>query len=91
MKVKDHKKYACFDYISNECNNPFKLGDVVFKAKEWDKKTPCNEVGIVLQIHDNGELRTDMFGNEHISVLKLATKKQIKKYRPSIEIDLDIK
>jgi len=89
MRVKDHKKYACFDYISNECDNPFKLGDVVFKAKEYDG-TPCNEVGVVLQIHDSGELRTDMFGNEHISMLKLATKSQIKKYRPAVAKDLDI-
>lgn len=80
----DHKKFALFDYISVECNNPFKLGDVVIKRKEYNSNEEINEIGVVLQIHDDTELRTDMFGNESISMLELATEEEIKKYRPEI-------
>jgi hypothetical protein len=35
LKVKDHKKFACCDYISdNECENPYSLGDVVTSVSE---------------------------------------------------------
>lgn len=81
--ILDHKKYALFDYISNKCNNPFKLGEVVIKPFDCNGE-PCNEIGVVLQIHDTTELRTDMFGNEDISMLKKATLKEIKKFRPEL-------
>jgi hypothetical protein len=81
--ILNHKDFALFDYTSNECNNPFKLGEVVIKPKDWGGEV-CNEIGVVLQIHDNNELRTDMFGNEDISMLRLATLKEIKKYRPNL-------
>ena len=82
MRV-DHTKFALFDYNSIKCKNPFKLGDVVIKPKDYDG-TECNEIGVVIQIHDENELRTDMFGNEDISILKKATKKEIKKFRKDL-------
>jgi len=77
------KKYALFDYVSVECNNPFKLGDVVIKTNDWDG-TECNEIGVVIQIHNENELRTDMFGNEDISMLRMATDEEIKNLRKNL-------
>jgi len=87
MNISNYKKYACFDYVSNYSENPFKLGDVVIKPLECDGEI-CNEIGIVLQIHDNDELRTDMFGNECIEHLRIPTIGEVKKYRPSILSDI---
>jgi hypothetical protein len=79
----NHKNYALFNYVSVECENPFKLGDVVIKPNDWDG-TECNEIGVVIQIHDENELRTDMFGNEDISMLRMATDEEIKNFRKNL-------
>jgi len=79
----NHKNYALFNYVSVECENPFKLGDVVIKPNDWDGE-PCNEIGVVIQIHDENELRTDMFGNEDVSMLRMATDEEIKNFRESL-------
>lgn len=54
----------------------FKLGDVVINKE--------NEIGVVIQIHGDGDLRTDMFGNEWEGNLRMATNAEIEKYRPNI-------
>tara|TARA_R110000822_G_scaffold213107_9_gene348469 strand:- start:669 stop:938 length:270 start_codon:yes stop_codon:yes gene_type:complete len=89
MKV-DDKKYAKFEYndghSGDHTKNPFQRGDVVIKAIGTDENlTP--EIGVVLQVHDEYELRTDMFGNESIDYVRLATKKEIQKYRPKLLVD----
>jgi len=89
MKVKDHKKYACFDYVSNECSNPLQLGDIVIKRKDYEGDT-VNEIGVILQVHDNTETRTDMFGNECNSMLELATLEEIEAYRPKLLKDIKL-
>lgn len=74
MKVKDYKKFAKFNYTSNlDCENIFSLGEIVINKD--------NEIGVILQIHDDFDLRTDMFGNECITNLQVATIEQIKKFR----------
>jgi hypothetical protein len=83
MRV-NHKDFMMFDYISNKTKNPYQLGDVVIKEKEYLTDNIINEIGVVLQVHDDNELRTDMFGNEDISMLRLATDEEIKKYRPEL-------
>lgn len=87
MRVRDHKKFAMFDYKSTECKNPYKVGDVVIKPLYYDGKK-CNEIGVVLQVHDDTEVRTDMFGNECISILRVPTLGEVKKYRPKIMEDI---
>lgn len=83
MRV-DFKKFAKFEYESKiEFNTPFQLGDVVIKHKDYEGNV-INEIGVVIQIHDKNELRTDMFGNESVSLLKLATRDEISKYRPQL-------
>ena len=66
MKVIDHTKFAMCDYNQTVCNNPFELGDIVIHKESKD-------IGVVIQIHDEQELRVDMFGNECIDNLRLAT------------------
>ena len=83
MRV-DFKKFAKLEYESKiEFNSPFQLGDVVIKHKDYEGNV-INEIGVVIQIHDINELRTDMFGNESVSSLKLATRDEIRKYRPEL-------
>jgi len=93
FKVKNYKEYALFDYESNI--NPFALGDIVTREplEEWKldpdfdgNNTP--EIGVVIQIHDTDELRTDMFGNESASKLKPSTLEEIQKYRPKLMKDV---
>jgi len=91
MRV-DETKYAKFEYEDGHGydgepkNNPFKRGHVVIKPIGTDEnETP--EIGVVLQVHDQSELRTDMFGNECTSKLRLATKEEIRKYRPKLLVD----
>jgi len=84
MKVNE-TKYAKFDYtdgVDSELNK-FKRGDVVIKTSYFAGE-PYVEIGVVLQVHDADELRTDMFGNESADNLKRATKADIKKFRPSL-------
>lgn len=88
MRV-DDKKYACFEYEDGHGHdgevkdNPFQRGDVVIKPIGTDENlTP--EIGVVLQVHDSSELRTDMFGNECVTRLRLATEEEIRKYRPRL-------
>jgi len=94
MKV-DAKKYAKFEYEDGHGNdgdtkdNPFQRGDVVIKTIGTDEnRTP--EIGVVLQVHDQSELRTDMFGNEDVSYLRMATSIEIVKYRPRLALDMDV-
>lgn len=80
IKVKNHKNFACFDYKSNRCSK-HKLGDVVFRPE-------TDEIGVIIQIHSEGEYRTDMFGNCCLSEIKNATITEIKTHRPDLVKDL---
>jgi hypothetical protein len=68
MKVKDHTKFASFDYESDMSNTSFQLGDIVTKVSE-----DGTEIGVVIQLHDDGDFRTDMFGNASPSEVTLST------------------
>lgn len=85
----DDSKFALFDYEDGHGNdgnhedNPYGRGDIVIKGTYFDG-SPCNEIGVVLQVHDQSELRTDMFGNECTTRLRSATYDEIEKYRPDL-------
>ena len=85
MRLND-KDYALFDYEDGHgccgipSDNPFRRGDVVIKHVDYTGEE-CNEIGVVLQVHDSDELRTDMFGNESICRLRIATNKEIQAHR----------
>jgi hypothetical protein len=83
MKVKDHKKFCCFEYESDMSNTNFQLGDVVTKVTE-----DGIEIGVVIQLHDDGDFRTDMFGNASPSEVTLSTMDEVEKYRNELLEDL---
>ena len=83
MKVKDHKKFCRFDYESDMSNTNFQLGDVVTKESE-----DGTEIGVVIQLHEDGDFRTDMFGNASPSEVTLSTFSEIKNYRNNLLKDL---
>ena len=70
MKVKDHTKFACFDYINFKGESILQLGDIVTKKDDGD-------VGVVIQVHDKYEFRTDMFGNACDDEVRISTLNEI--------------
>lgn len=85
MKVQDHNKFRLFEYNNSENHiGFFKLGDVVINKKD-------NDIGVVIQIHENFEFRTDMFGNSSDDECRLATLHEIQTFRPQLFTDLILK
>jgi hypothetical protein len=84
MKVKNHKKFCRFDYESSTAPHVYQLGDVVTKESE-----DGIEIGVVIQLHDDGDFRTDMFGNETPNgEISLSTLSEIERYRNELLEDL---
>jgi hypothetical protein len=80
MKVPNWKKYAMCDYsLHSFKSNNFEVSDIVINED--------NEIGVIIQIRDNDEYRTDMFGNCCTSEIKLATEQQINEFRPNVMTD----
>ncbi len=75
MRVKNYRDYALNAYVSVQCPI-YKLGDIVINKE--------NEIGVIIQIHERGEYRTDMFGNCSINEIRKATTHEIETYRPNI-------
>lgn len=80
MKVKNHLEFRRFDYISTDEETIYNLGDVVIGASDDNQ----NEIGVVIQVHDEFELRTDMFGNASINEIRIATIDEVETYRPEL-------
>jgi len=77
MRIENYVNYGCFLYESKVSGaDAYRLGDVVINE--------YNEVGVVIQMHDRVEFRTDMFGNTSDDEVRLATDKEISLYRPNI-------
>lgn len=83
MKVKDHKKFCRFDYESDMSNTSFQLGDIVTKSSE-----DGTEVGVVIQLHEDGDFRTDMFGNASPSEVTLSTVIEVTLFRKELLEDI---
>jgi len=81
MRVKNHLKFCCFQYLSSLTPTKFVLGEVVTII---DNKDMVGAVGVVIQIHDDGDVRTDMFGNYHVEGLRLSTLDEVKEHYPQI-------
>ena len=77
MKISNYQNYGMVIYENTvEPDDLFELGDVVINDE--------NEIGVIIQVHDRGDYRTDMFGNCHESEIRTATQKEIDKYRPNL-------
>lgn len=86
MKVKDHKKFCAFDYVSDlECPQEYELGDIVTRDIYGEV-----EIGVVIQIHSEYDLRTDMFGNSGTDDLDLSTLEEIELFRNKLLPDLEL-
>lgn len=82
MQVLNHKDFCHFKYDGPESNMYFQLGDVVFKESELlDEGNP---IGVVIQIHPDGDCRTDMYGNIKHTEVRKATKEDVQEHRPEI-------
>ena len=77
MNFPNYNNYACFDYNQNVSDkDEFQLGDVVINDE--------NQIGVIIQMHDTEEFRTDMFGNTDSDQVRLATQWEIDSFRPNI-------
>jgi hypothetical protein len=82
MRVKNHKDFACMDYNQNEsCKDFRKLGQIVYRNED---DNDVEEIGVIIQVHDNDEFRTDMFGNCCSDEIRLATVSEIKRIRHNL-------
>jgi len=86
MRVKNHKDFACFNYPSTAEKTAYQLGDIVIRYPQNNPfdSSEFPEIGIVLQLHDQFELRTDMFGNCCIDEIRIATPCEIIRWRNDI-------
>lgn len=99
MQVLNHKDFALFKYEGLESNEHFSLGDVLFKKSELADEG--NPIGVVIQIHPDGDCRTDMYGNVSRNEVRKATKEDVQEHRSEIldqcidiediEINLNVK
>lgn len=76
MRIQNYLSYGMCIYDNAVTNAAYNLGDVVINDD--------NEIGVVIQLHGNGEFRVDMFGNTSDSEVRMASDEEIKKYRPNI-------
>jgi hypothetical protein len=78
MNLTNYLEYGMCVYKNNiSKNDDYKLGDVVINKD--------NEIGVIIQVHDHNEFRSDMFGNCSSSEIRLATQDEINKHRPDIK------
>lgn len=92
MKVKDHNLFRKFEYENYMENKNFQLGEILINIDIANKVTEDfgNPIGVVIQLHTDGDCRTDMFGNTSPSENRLATFDEIQKYRPELVSEFDI-
>ena len=85
MNLQNYKEYLFANYksVEKKTSRGFQLGDVVIVTQDWEGN-PSHEIGIILQIHSEYEVRLDSEGNTHESQFRLATDEEIQKYRPNI-------
>lgn len=84
MKVKDHKLFRLFEYVSLPSKN-FQLGQILINTEHLsDLENFGNPIGVVIQTHDDNECRTDMYGNTCTETSRLATLEEIQLYRPDL-------
>lgn len=80
MKVADHNKYRLFDYENDLTNPNFELGEILIH----NIRNEGNPIGVVIQVHSDGDCRTDMFGNCSLSEVRLATEEEVLKFRKEL-------
>ncbi len=74
MKVLNYTDFAAFNYIQS--GDISQLGNIVINR--------YNEIGVIIQVHEDTDIRTDMFGNCSLNEIRLATLEEIEKFQPDI-------
>ena len=92
LKVTDYNKFRKFDY-ENEINpNQYQLGDVLLKSYRElyadSENEQDDEIGVVIQTFEDGDVRTDMWGMCSESEVRYATHKEVEVLRPFLIHDL---
>ncbi len=92
LQVYNWRQFALFAYTQHYSHKfTYKLGDVVLKTGDREK-TPENplgcSIGVVIQTHEDGDFRTDMFGNTSDVEVHPATREDVALYRPDLLIEL---
>lgn len=80
MKVADHNEYRLFDYENDLSNPNFELGEILIH----NTRDEGNPIGVIIQLHPDGDCRTDMFGNCSLSEVRLATEEEILEFRKEL-------
>lgn len=91
LKVKNHNKFRYFDY-ENEINpNKYQLGDVLYKSYKdlYEDTEMQDEIGVVIQTFEDGDVRTDMWGMCSESEVRYATIDEIETLRPQLIEELE--
>ena len=82
LVIKGWKKFDLSGY-KQSFNPHIELGTLVRYPKDE------NRIGVVIQLHDDGDFRTDMNGNTSMSEIEFATVEDVKLYRPKLIPELD--
>jgi hypothetical protein len=84
--------FGVYFFKNLNTNKNFQLGEVVITVIDADNSFVDigNPIGVVIQLHDDGDCRTDMFGNCSSSEVRLATLDEIKEYRENLINDLEV-
>jgi hypothetical protein len=86
MKVKNYLAFAMHEY-NNSTSTQYELGDIVIRDADPIYNEDA-EIGVIIQVHDEWEYRTDMFGNCHHSELRIATLAEVTELRPKLLTEL---
>lgn len=86
MKVKDYKKYCSLLHAEQPKERIpcfYGLGEIVTKVTEDGVK-----IGVVVQLHDANNFRTDMFGDVNFLEVNTSTFEEVCMYRDELLDDM---
>lgn len=90
LRVFDFSKFVAASFGRyNSFNRPgYQLGDVVIKPIPAYDSYNMPEIGVIIQTHEDGDFRTDKFGNGSNSEVRPATLAEITQWRKDLLPDL---
>ena len=85
MKAKNHQgfSFTLYNQYPQE-SHIFELGDIIISTDGEDK------IGVIIQLHEDGDYRNDHFGNCTANEIRLATESEIQQHRPKLLLDESI-
>lgn len=83
IKANNYKQFTLFDYESKKTTHKYDLGTIVFKKSELEEESQT-PIGVIIQLHSDGDYRTEMYGNVSESEIRPATWEEIYQYAPKL-------